>query len=238
MAMTWNEAVKAALMRYSRHNKTAVINRQSFLHQELKNIINDTSSLGRTPSQTTSRVLQELRDEGYLFFSNISGEYILNQVAINASSESLPDDFLDNAIDKGPLLLDDVSTSTDSQTKLIRKGMGALRRRTLINYQNCCALCEIDDERLLVTSHIARWSDNPAARGLLTNTICFCTLHDKLFENGYFALSENTNVIWKFAPLSHPITIWKTHCTSIFKLPQFKRPEPKYLTEHRIRVNL
>ncbi|MBK7026681.1 MAG: hypothetical protein IPH40_07185 [Polaromonas sp.] len=42
----------------------------------------------------------------------------------------------------------------------------------------------------MVTSHIARWADKPMARGLLSNTICFCSMHDKLFEYGYFYFDE------------------------------------------------
>jgi len=52
--------------------------------------------------------------------------------------------------------------------------MNALRKKTLANYRESCALCDVNDKGLLVSSHIARWADQPEARGLLSNTICLC----------------------------------------------------------------
>lgn len=82
----------------------------------------------KTPSQTLSRVLQELRDEGFLFFSK-SGLYTLNQVPISAASEDFPDDVLENAVENGLLELSDVETSNDVAVGRVRRGMGALRKK-------------------------------------------------------------------------------------------------------------
>lgn len=166
MSLTWQQAVKAGLVRYAAKNSTAMIERDRFLQQELSRIIADTASAGKTPSQTVSRVLQELRDDGFLFFSN-TGLYTLNQVAISATNEDLPDDVLENAVEEGLLVLSDVETSSDVAVGRIRRGMGALRKKTISNYRGSCALCDVDDVGLLVASHIARWADHPEARGLL-----------------------------------------------------------------------
>ena len=40
-------------------------------------------------------------------------------------------------------------------------------------------------------------ADKPMARGLLSNTICFCSMHDKLFEYGYFYFDEHIDLIWQ-----------------------------------------
>jgi predicted restriction endonuclease len=235
--LTWQQAVKAGLERYATKNLTVQIKRDQFLKQELSRIIADTASVGQTPSQTVSRVLQELRDDGFLFFSN-NGLYTLNKVAISASNEDLPDDVLENAIEEGLLELPDVETSTDLAVGRIRRGMNALRKRTLSNYRYSCALCDINDPGLLVASHIARWADHPEARGLLSNTICFCTLHDKLFENGYFSMSDELELIWKTPQTIKVIDIWRQQCTVKFKFPQKTKPAPIYIGEHRIRVGL
>lgn len=184
MSLTWKNAVLLALQQYSERNSTVKVTREKFIKEEIKNIVANTESLGKTPSQTVSRVLQELRNEKVLFFSENSGEYILNNIKINVGTEDFLEDILENAIVNEKLIFQDVETSSAVVASRIRIGMEALRKKTLSNYRNCCALCDIDDERLLVTSHIARWADNPSARGLLSNTICFCTLHDKLFEIG------------------------------------------------------
>lgn len=237
MRMTWHQAVKAGLHRYSSRHATIKIERDRFLREELARIVRDTSSTGKTPSQTVSRVLQELRDAGFLFFSE-SGLYTLNQVYVEAASEDLPDDVLENAVDRGLLKLADVKTSNEPAILRVRRGMSALRKRTLSNYRHICALCDVNDSSLLVASHIARWADRPDARGVLSNTVCLCTLHDKLFETGYFSMSDELELIWK-SPISiEAIAIWRKQCTSIFKLPKFVNPAPQYLNEHRARVGL
>lgn len=237
MQLTWRQAVKAALERYTANNSTIQIERGRFLQQELSKIVIDTSSAGKTPSQTASRILQELRDEGFLFFSN-AGIYTLNKVAISASNEDLPDDVLENAIDEGHLELSDVETSSDVTISRIRRGMHALRKRTLFNYRDSCALCDVDDPGLLVASHIARWADHPEARGLLSNTICFCTLHDKLFEVGYFSMNNELELVWKTPQPIKAIDIWRQQCTVKFKFPQSTKPALQFISAHRARVGL
>ena len=236
MQLTWQQAVKDGLERYSIQNSTIQIERDHFLKQELSKITAATASAGKTPSQTVSRVLQELRDDGFLFFSS-AGTYTLNK-AVSATNEDLPDDVLENAVEKGLLEFPDVEVSTNFAVGRIRRGMGALRKKTLFNYHNCCALCDVDDPGLLVASHIARWADHVKARGLLTNTICFCTLHDKLFENGYFSMSEEMELIWKSPQSIEVINTWRHQCTVKFKFPQKTYPAPIFISEHRIRVGL
>ena len=238
MLPTWKESVSLALQRYSVRNATVQITRSKFITEEIEHIVAEVGSAGKTPSQTVSRVLQELRDEGFLFFSDKSGEYILNQVQIDASAEDLPEDALENAIDKGILIFKDVEVSSAVSVTRIRTGVGMLRKKTLSNYRNCCALCDIDDMQLLVTSHIDRWTDNPAARGLLSNTICFCTLHDKLFENGYFSMNDDTSLIWRKPQKIKVIETWEKECTGTFKFPRFNNPSPVFMNQHRARVGL
>lgn len=238
MALTWKEAIALALERYSSRNATVKITRQKFIAEEIDHVVADTGSAGKTPSQTVSRVLQELRDEGVLFFSNNSGEYVLNRVQIDAAAEDFPEDVLENAVANETLILKDVETTSAVAASRIRVGVAALRRKTLANYRHCCALCDIEDERLLVTSHIARWADNPAARGLLANTVCFCTLHDKLFENGYFSLRDDVSLVWRDGQHAQAIEIWKNDCTAHFKLPVDKQPSPVFIRQHRNRVGL
>jgi len=237
MSFTWSQAVKLALERYAVRNSTIRIERDRFLAQELSNITRDTGSSGKTPGQTVSRVLQELRDEKYLFFSDL-GIYTLNQVPVSASDEDLPDDVLENAVEEGRLVLTDVETSSEVSLLRVRRGMNALRKKTLANYRESCALCDVNDKGLLVSSHIARWADQPEARGLLSNTICLCTLHDKLFENGYFAMANDLNLIWKAPQTIRAIEIWRQQCTSLFKLPLGTKPALEFITEHRIRTGL
>lgn len=237
MIATWKSAVVSALDRYSRRHGSLQIERGAFLGEELPTMIAETTSAGRTPAQTVSRVLQELRDEGRLFFSE-SGVYVINGAAINAVREDFPDDVLDHAAQSGTLVLADVPTSDAISQLRTRRGMAAVRRATLLNYRGRCALCDIADAQLLVASHVARWADRPDARGKLVNVICLCRVHDPLFELGYFALSDELAVVWRPTIASVAIRTWADSCTGPFQLPMQQAPSTAYLQEHRTRVGL
>lgn len=237
MPMSRVVAVTNALQRYSGRNATVKIERAAFLQEELSRMVAETVSMGQTPEQTVSRVLQELRDSGVLFFSE-TGVYVLNAAPINASLEDLPDDALENAIDNENLALLDVETSNIQGLARQRRGMTLLRKKTLLNYRCTCALCDVNDAGLLVASHISRWADHVSARGLLSNVICFCTFHDKLFENGYFAMDDGLNVIWRKNIAIKAIRTWRDHCTTEFKHPSLRQPSIEFIKDHRSRVKL
>ena len=66
--------------------------------------------------------------------------------------------------------------------------------KRLYNNKCCFPGCNINDPRFLIASHIARWSDNEALRGDLSNGLCLCLLHDKAFELGLFYLNDQYEV--------------------------------------------
>lgn len=237
MKTNWHEAVIASLGRFSTRHKTIQIERTAFLAEELDLIVQQTGSSGKTPSQTVSRVLQELRDEGILFFSK-TGIYTLNRVEVDVSMEDFPEDVLEHAAETGNLRIGDVPVADELKQTRVRKGVNALRATTLKHYRNCCALCDVSDVRLLVTSHIARWSDRPEARGKLSNVICYCSLHDKLFEHGYFSLLDTYEIRWRPDINSIALGIWRNECTKEFSKPLIHPPAHEFLKEHRERVGL
>lgn len=234
--MNWKDAVKDALRHYAQRHSTIQIDRSKFLEQELARVVQLTNSVGKTPHQTVSRVLQELRDEGHLFFSS-AGKYVLNGASLDVLTEDAPEDVLENAAAHGGLLLRDVDVADAQAASRIRRGIRALRCATLANYGHTCALCDVRDESLLVTSHIARWADRPEARGLLSNTICFCRLHDALFEHGFFSLGDDLDVVLRPHIDSQSVILWLTTCTQPFRRPPIP-PSKLYAREHRSRSGL
>jgi hypothetical protein len=237
MTATWKAAVVSALQRYSKRHQTLQIERGALLAEELTAMIAETTSVGRTPAQTVSRVLQELRDEGRLFFS-AAGIYVIHGAEIDAVKEDFPEDVLEHAAQSGTLVLGDVLTSDAIGQMRVRRGMAAVRRATLLNYGGRCALCDIADTKLLVASHVARWADRPGARGELANVICLCRMHDPLFELGYFALSDDFAVLWQPTIISAAMRIWADNCTGPFRQPLLRAPSAIYLREHRSRSGL
>lgn len=237
MPTTWREVVLDGLRRYTLRNRTSKIARSPFLEQELPSMASAAGSTGKTPAQTVSRVLQELRDEGKLFFSS-GGVYVLTDQAVDLTREELADDIVENAIIRDALLVPDVPVGIEVGAARLRRGQDALRRLTLANYRGRCALCDTRDPRLLVTSHVARWADRSDARGKLSNTICFCALHDRLFEHGYFAVEDDLRLIVRANAGGVAIQIWLDRCTTEFQRPTSHRPRVEFLREHRWRVGL
>ncbi|HEV8482415.1 MAG TPA: HNH endonuclease signature motif containing protein [Blastocatellia bacterium] len=193
----------------------------------------DTATQAAEPEQILSRILQELRDAEVLYFSE-TGEYVLIDTPIKVEDEDFADDVLDAAITQGKLLIGDIPTSDEFTLARRRRGQDRLRKHILNNYRQQCALCDVTDERLLVTSHIIRWADAPELRGNLANVICLCRFHDALFETGYISLAGDLQVLKKDNGGSTTIEINLT--TAIrFRLPESHAPSPEYLKKHRQR---
>ena len=71
----WRDSVKEAITRVIRRAGTPIFTRAELIKQELNTIIKETASQGKTPEDTLSRVLQELRDAGEIDFLQKRGTY-------------------------------------------------------------------------------------------------------------------------------------------------------------------
>jgi hypothetical protein len=75
----------------------------------------------------------------------------------------------------------------------IRLKQNVLRALALNRDNHKCLLCNIQDEKLLICSHIKPWETNDG-RLDLNNVLTLCTLHDALFDKGYLSFDDNGNV--------------------------------------------
>jgi hypothetical protein len=66
----WKSSVLASIMRLSKRKGTDVFTRQELIEEELNRVTDEVGSIGSTPAQTMSRVLQELREEGVISFES------------------------------------------------------------------------------------------------------------------------------------------------------------------------
>jgi hypothetical protein len=231
---TWRQAVVDALHRFSNRYSTRLIARQALIEEELGEITREAESHGATPAQTLSRVLQELRDDGTLFFTG-EGRYFLIDTPIPAEKEDLPTDAMDYAIEQNKLLLGVVATGDTHAVIRQRRGQDRVRELTLRNYSHQCAFCDVTVEDLLVAAHISRWSEDPEARGDLRNVICMCKPHDVLFEHGYYSLSDNYHILRKPDVRSRMLNLLLDTITG-FRQPLAHFPAPEYLRKHRVRT--
>ncbi len=232
--MLWRDAVLNALHRYSNRHGTRLVERQTLIEEELARIVNDTESVGESPAQTLSRVLQELRDDRILFFSG-SGKYLLADTPVDMEAEELPDDAVDFAINSKKLRLGIVPTRDEQTIARLRRGQARIRELALQSYDHQCGLCDIRDGKLLVASHIVRWADDPEARGNLSNVLCLCRLHDPLFEVGYFAISDDL-IVLKRKNVPSRLTMAVLSLTDRLRLPTANCPSAEFLRKHRVRT--
>lgn len=234
--MQWREAVLASLKAYCQRRTTRVIQRQTFIAEEIDSIVAMTNSIGATPQYTLSKSMQELRDEGIVEFLS-RGEYLLLDGAIDVEDEDLTDEAIDYALRANRLKIGVITT--DSQQALVRrrKGQARVRQLTLENYSSCCAVCDITDLQLLVASHIIGWAEAPEYRGNLDNVICMCRLHDALFETGYWSLDDDLNLLKQASVTSNTIRIVLEAMTS-FRLPLAYTPALNFIRGHRKRSGI
>ena len=77
MKLTWIEAVSNAIDRLTSRHGSKNFDRQGLIDEELAQIITDTNCRGRTPDQTLSAILQDLRNAGEILFLDDKGNYRL-----------------------------------------------------------------------------------------------------------------------------------------------------------------
>lgn len=152
---------------------------------------------------------------------------------VNVEIVDLSDKQLEQAIEAGELVFpDEVETGESESSRRSRRGQDALRRLAMRNYRNCCALCDVTDERLLRASHIVPWALAKESRGMLSNVICLCAFHDVLFELGRWSLDDSLEPLVAQESAS---SILRTLLPSVlkFRAPLAHPPGRTYLKNHR-----
>ncbi len=137
-----------------------------------------------------------------LFYVRQSGRL---QCQNGAYMSEVKDDLLNIFLELGDF---DYSPESKNEIKLIsdvgealrqslhRKGQNKFASEVKKNFKNICAFpdCFVDDKQFLHASHIEAWKDNKEKRGSTSNGICFCVLHHKAFDTGYFFLTNDLSV--------------------------------------------
>lgn len=175
-----------------------------------------------------------------LHFFNIKGEH--KSTYYNRVSESIFDERVEHLLKE--LSEAEEMAEKDLENNINPKGLDTSKKRFIAtrvyqnklrdkvfqNYNYRCAICEIDKLDLLVCSHIIPWSLDEDNRLNLENSICLCTMHDKLFDKGYFCLEEDYKI-----KLSRRVD---GNLSLFFQDKKFKRPlkfgpNPTFLKFHR-----
>lgn len=116
----------------------------------------------------------------------------------------------------------------------IRQGQQMFRSMVLTSYASRCAITGIAQPQFLVAGHIRPWAKDPENRLNPRNGICLNRLHDKAFEDGLIAISEDWQVL--YSPRLEATARRKMEQiqdTGSFRLPDRFRPDPSFLRDHR-----
>ncbi len=159
------------------------------------------------------------------------------QSPIVVEAQDLTDEEIDAALSDERLRFGDVETSTSEAVVRQRNGQDILRKRTLHNYGQRCAVCDVSDTNLLKTSHIIGWAERDETRGVLRNVICLCSFHDALFEYGYWSLDDQMAMIIQSKIDSHAIR-QLLHAGCSFRKPSGHSPGLEFLRHHRVKHGL
>lgn len=124
-----------------------------------------------------------------------------------------------------------------------RNGQAAIRKLTLKAYGNQCAMCDVREKSLLVASHIIPWSDDKTNRGILSNVICLCSLHDRLFEKYFVGVRKDYRILFsrKFRTIirnSEALESFGKTTLSKLRLPRGNRPKLEFLEKHYMKCKM
>jgi len=232
---TWREEVLNQIRIMTQEHKNLYFTRQEFIEQRLPFVAEAINTKGETPSQTLSRVLQELRDDNILDFVDNQGLYYFIGDEFQIEENDIPEEVLDSAIKKNKVRFNVIETDETLRQARQRKGQARLRQLTLENYNYQCALCDVSEPSLLVASHLARWADCPQGRGDLANVVCLCRWHDPLLEYGFLSFSDDYRLL-KREP--HSMFLEQLlQSTNIYRKPREIPLDPVYLALHRERTH-
>ncbi len=170
MPISWKEAVWQAVKRRGRLAGT--VSREDLIGHELAQIVSDTGSIGKTPSQTLSRELQELRDAGVLIFDG-RGNY---RMASTLASLDV-----------------DIAIVTEARRmQSIRLGQSGFRKALDRRWQRC-PLTGITERGLLRASHIVPWNrcEREQERIDPENGLLLSALWDAAFDKGLVSFDDD-----------------------------------------------
>lgn len=108
-------------------------------------------------------------------------------------------------LDQGPIpeldveneafALEDFTGETRQVLTTQRVKQHFFRLAVLSSYRGRCCMSGLSDSRLLIASHIVPWSSDKANRLNPSNGLCLSAIHDRAFDKGLIALTDDFTVL-------------------------------------------
>lgn len=151
-------------------------------------------SSGRSGLKGASRLDREIWDEFNADWEGLAVEcaqlhqYLLREHNSADSSEGMAEDLIEGEI---------CDFTGETRTTVVQQRIKQqfFRRAVLSSYRGRCCISGLTDQRLLVASHIVPWRSDKSNRLNPSNGLCLSAIHDKAFDNGLIALSDDYRVL-------------------------------------------
>ena len=119
-----------------------------------------------------------------------------------------------------------------------RVNQNVFRTMILNNYNEKCAITGINDQRLLIASHIIPWSERKDTRLNPENGVCLSALYDKAFDKGLITIRPDDYTIMVSPSLHDALTkaAYSEHFAKYENrkiiLPEEHKPKGEFLQYH------
>lgn len=146
------------------------------------------TSSGRVGLQNASKLDREIWDEFHADWEKLAIECEVQRQSLRAA-KGLPQE----------LSLEESDADYTGETRAVitqqRIKQHFFRKAVLSSYRGRCCMTRINDNSLLVASHIVPWSQDHQNRLNPCNGLCLSTLHDRAFDQGMMTLDDNYRIL-------------------------------------------
>lgn len=150
------------------------------------------TSTGRAGLGNAGSLDREIWDEFHADWEGLAVECNRLRTELIESKGQVPTTALDTDEATG---LEDFTGETRRVVTEQRIKQHFFRRAVLSSYRGRCCMSGLSEPRLLVASHIVPWSKDKANRLNPSNGLCLSAIHDKAFDKGLIALSDDFRVL-------------------------------------------
>lgn len=180
------------------------------LHARNPEIIKYAELIGRTPSALAMKLVNIASLDPVITNSGRSGlkgaskadkamwlEMNSNWENFWAESELATARITSSNISKKDISEIDVSYSAENKVIITtsRYGQSSFRKAVLSAHNDRCCITGIENQKLLIASHIIPWSKDETKRLNPSNGLCLSSLHDKAFDSGLLTINEKFEVV-------------------------------------------
>lgn len=192
---------------------------------------------GRSGLGNASALDREVWDAFHADWENLAVECTQLRERLRAELGELPVTNLEEPEQDG---LEDFSGETRRIATEQRIKQHFFRRAVLSSYQGRCCMSGLSEPRLLAASHIVPWSKDKANRLNPRNGLCLSALHDKAFDRGLIALTDDFRIVLSAALRARDDQFVSRVLMPLenrkITLPERFLPDREFLVRHREEV--